>query len=297
MRALSVGYFLSVINALVFAFPIHLLYPALASYPISILLRGYGWRSLRGRLGLWGVLYLPIWVLGGATYAAILLQLGEIVDFGVFVALACWATYSVAESLLYLRAARAFKARPLFLSPISLVGVAIIASLIIMPSSNLLSPAEGAPLIASPLILVATGTLVASALITALKAIEFRATPQELGSGIEAVGISAPRPHRSEASVTRPQAAAQSPPAEATTKLRGPLIRIEIVSRSDTMLCSNCGESAPVGTDRCRGCGTPFKKAASGLRCPVCKAPFSAVKMVARGHYVCGQCFSDLRVG
>jgi rubredoxin len=291
-----VGYFLSVINALVFAFPIPLLYPALASYPTSILLRGYGWRSLRGRLGTWGVLYLPIWVLGGATYAAILLQLGEIINFGVYLALACWTAYSVAESLLYLRAAKTFKARPLFLSPISLVGVAIIASIAIMPSSILSAPAGGAPLISSPLILVATGMLVASAIITALKTMEFRATPKELGSGIGAVGISVPRPRRSEASVTRPQAAAQTPPTEATMKLRGPLIRIEIISRSDSMLCSNCGESAPVGTDRCGGCGTPFKKASSGLRCPVCKAPFSAVKMVARGHYVCGQCFSDLRI-
>jgi len=59
-------------------------------------------------------------------------------------ALACWTAYSVAESLLYLRAVKTFKARPLFLSPVSLVGVAIIASIAIMPSSILSAPARGA---------------------------------------------------------------------------------------------------------------------------------------------------------
>jgi ribosomal protein L40E len=296
LKALSAGYFLSVIHALVFAFPIPLLYAALATYPFSIALRGYGWRVLRQRLGIWGALHLPIWVLGAATYAAILLQLQEIIDFGLYVALACWASYSLAEALLYLRAAKVYRFRALFFSPISLVGVAIVASLVIMPSSNILQPAEGAPLVANPLILGAAATLTASAMITGIQSLGLRATREELSAGLQIAPAAAPRPPTPAATRVDAGPTAKATVAVTSPAATGPLLRIEVMSRSDVMLCSSCGESSPVGAERCRGCGTPFRKASSGLRCPVCKAPFSAVRMVSRGHYVCGQCFSDLRV-
>ncbi len=297
LKSLSVGYFLSVIHALVFAFPFPLFYAALATYPFSIALRGYGWRALRQRLGVWGALHLPIWVLGAATYAAIILQLRQIIDFGLYVALACWASYSLAEALLYLRAARVYRFRALFFSPISLLGVAIVAALVIMPSSNIWQLAEGAPLVANPLILAASATLTASAMITGIQSLGLRATREELSAGIQIASAAAPRPPRPAVARGDSGTTAEASVAAISPVATGPLLRIEVMSRSDVMLCSSCGESSPVGAERCRSCGTSFRKASSGLRCPVCKAPFSVVRMVSRGHYVCGQCFSDLRVG
>ncbi|MCS7145109.1 MAG: hypothetical protein NZ938_00230, partial [Aigarchaeota archaeon] len=62
MKSLSIGYFLSVVNALIFIFPTLLFYPVLATYPASIALRGIGWRFLRHRLGTLAQLYPAIWV-------------------------------------------------------------------------------------------------------------------------------------------------------------------------------------------------------------------------------------------
>ena len=88
----------------------------------------------------------------------------------------------------------------------------------------------------------------------------------------------------------------QTAAMEAPHTSQGPLLRIKIISRSDEMICRSCGESSPIEADRCRICGTPFKKTFSGLRCPVCGAPYSSLKMLSRGHYVCNQCFSDLKI-
>lgn len=92
------------------------------------------------------------------------------------------------------------------------------------------------------------------------------------------------------------RSAMQTAAMEALHAIQGPPSRIKIISRSDQMICISCGEPSPVEADRCRSCGTPFKKSFSGLRCPVCAAPFSSLKMLSKGHYVCSQCFSDLKV-
>jgi hypothetical protein len=112
-----------------------------------------------------------------------------------------------------------------------------------------------------------------------------------------------PLPHPAPATASVPiiqrnetRSAMQTAAMEALHATQGPLLRIKIISRGDQMICRSCGESSPLEADRCRSCGTPFKKTFSGLRCPVCGAPYSSLKMLSRGHYVCSQCFSDLKI-
>ena len=298
MRSLSIGYFLSAINALVFFFPTVMLYPALATYPASIVLRGWGWRSLKGRLGPVGLLYTAIWGLGASTYAAIILSFLDIFRDGIWAALAAWTVYSILEASLYLRAAGRLRVRLLYASPISLAGVATLAALMVMTWSQFRFPGEMRYGDLTPLFFGGAACLVASAVITGVVALQIRAEKPTGERELESLLVTLPQ-YRSTTPLQRPQ------PTPSITKVREAtistrtaqtaLVHLEVMSRSDVQVCLKCGASAAIGAESCPECGEKFKKATSGLRCPVCKAPFSIAKSISAGHYVCGQCFSDIR--
>ncbi|MFN3804474.1 MAG: hypothetical protein ACK4SY_05420 [Pyrobaculum sp.] len=126
MKVLAVGYFLSAFNALALTpLGLYLFFPALVTYPVSIVLRGLGWRRLRERLGSLGSLYMALWTLGPVTYISILLSFfGEVRPL-IYLATATWAFYSILEATLYVTAAKNFT-KVFLLSPISLVGVALV---------------------------------------------------------------------------------------------------------------------------------------------------------------------------
>ncbi|MEM0445018.1 MAG: zinc ribbon domain-containing protein [Nitrososphaerota archaeon] len=300
MRLLSLGYFLSVINALIFSLPTILYLPALAAYPASIILRGWGWRSLGKRLGALGNLYPAIWILGGATYAAILSQSYGLIEYGLLIALATWASYSAIEAALYLRTASKLKLRPLYFSPISLVGVSTITFVFLMSSRTIQFMEQVRYGELTYLVFASSATLAASALLTALTTLRIGAETPTGEREVEALLVSTPQrttPRRTINENITLHIKREKPPKTArVATVSGPLIRIEVISRSNTVVCSKCGAGAPIGTDKCLECGEPFKKAATALRCPVCKAPFSMARAVSQRHYVCGQCFSDLRV-
>jgi hypothetical protein len=298
MRILSSGYFLSAFNALVFIFPTVIFYPVLATYPASIVLRGWGWRSLRSRLGPLGVLYPAIWGLGALTYLALILSFLEIFREGIWVALAAWVVYSILEASLYLRAAGKLRIRLLYASPVSLAGVSAIVASIVMIWGSSKFPSEIRYGDLTPLFFGGAACLVASALITAVAALQIRAEKPTGERELESLLVTLPR-YSSAAATQSPQ------PTQPTARPKGALtagtsrtalIGLEVVSRSDTLVCLKCGASAPIGAVNCPECGERFRKAASGLRCPVCEAPFSIAKPISAGHYVCGQCFSDIRV-
>lgn len=306
MRLLSAGYLLSIINALLFAFPTVLYLPALGAYPVSIILRGWGWRSLRKRLGGLGQLYLAIWALGATTYALILLAIFDIIElrrYGLWIAMATWATYSAIEAALYLRTASRLKLRPLYFSPISLVGVSIIVLAFVLLSAQgttIQLTGEFRYGQMTPLIFAASASLTASALLTALTTLRIGAIAPSGERELEALLVTTPQratPRRPPQPSTTPQTREeQERKTTQPASISRPLIRIEVISRGETLVCLNCGESAPIGSDKCTSCGEQFKKSSTALRCPVCKAPFSLAKAVSKQHYVCGQCFSDLRV-
>ncbi len=293
MRSLSLGYFLSAVNALVFFFPTILFFPALVTYPASIVLRGWGWRSLRSRLGPVGLLYTAIWCLGVLTYLALTLSFLEMFRDGIWVALAAWAVYSILEASLYLRAAGKLRIRLLYASPINLAGVGTLGALIVMMWSQFRFPSEVRYGDLTPLFFGGAACLVASALITAVAALQIRAEKPTGERELESLLVTLPR-----STPPQPPTRPTTRPKEALTARtsRTALIGLEVVSRGDMLVCPKCGASAPIGAESCPECGERFKKAASGLRCPVCEAPFSVAKPISAGHYVCGQCFSDIRV-
>lgn len=298
MRSLSLGYFLSAITALVFFFPTVMFYPALVTYPVSIVLRGWGWRSLRRRLSPIGQLYAAIWGLGASTYAAIILSFLEVFREGIWAALAAWIIYSILEASLYLRAASRLRIRLLYASPISLAGVGTLGALIVMMWSKFSFPGEIRFGEFTPLFFGGAACLVASAVITGVAALQIRAEKPTGERELESLTVTIPQ-YTSTTLQQRPQ---PTPPKirvrEASTPTKATqtaLIHLEVISRSNVQICLKCGASAPVGVESCPECGEKFKKAASGLRCPVCNAPFSLAKSISAGHYVCGQCFSDIR--
>jgi len=294
-----------VINALVFAFPTLLLYPALAAYPISIALRGLGWSAVRPRIGPAGRLFPAIWGLGAATYAAVILYMLEVFREGLWIAMAAWPAYSAVEAVLYLSAAMRLRARLLFVSPIGLGGVGAVEAvgLIAMASGPSVSLSSAGSY--SILLPVGSALLASSALAAALG---FYYVGSERGRGgrvveelLAAEPQRRPTPSQPMASrghtlrlAVRPGPAAVPAPGAMPASTR--LLQIEAVSRSESLVCQSCGSTAPLEAESCRSCGARFVRSGAGLRCPVCSAPFTLARQVARGHYVCGQCFSDLRV-
>ncbi|MCS7146548.1 MAG: zinc ribbon domain-containing protein, partial [Aigarchaeota archaeon] len=295
---------------LIFIFPTLLFYPVLATYPASIALRGIGWRFLRHRLGTLAQLYPAIWVLGAITYASIILAFSGYFDQGVYAALASWTAYSVIEGALYLRAASRFRIRLLFASPVSLVGIGTLGAVLLI--SQNITWFTGDIRYGEYTILYFAGSacLVTSALITAIATLKIGAEKPTGEKELESLLITQPRASPvtllEKRETTRPQPppakqqergpTARSTPPPLTNITQTSLIRIEVISRGDALICGKCGATAPIGAEKCPTCGEPFTRASGGLRCPVCGAPFSTAKQLSRDHYVCGQCFSDLRI-
>lgn len=72
--------------------------------------------------------------------------------------------------------------------------------------------------------------------------------------------------------------------------------RFVIISRSNEVICGSCGSSSPIGARVCSNCGTRFPLAdRTDHACPVCGADIYLGNRV-RDLYVCGLCFSELRI-
>ncbi|MEM0482491.1 MAG: zinc ribbon domain-containing protein, partial [Nitrososphaerota archaeon] len=222
----------------------------------------------------------------------------EIFRGGIWAALAAWVVYSILEAFLYLRTAGRLKIRLLYASPISLVGVGAIGALIVMIWDQFKFPGEIKYGDLTLLFFGGAACLVASALITGVAALQVGGEKPTGERELESLLVTLPQ-YSSTTPPNRPQPTHPTArPREASITIRATrtaLIHLEVISRSDVLVCLKCGASAAIGADSCPECGERFKKAASGLRCPVCKAPFSIAKPLSAGHYVCGQCFSDIR--
>jgi len=88
---------------------------------------------------------------------------------------------------------------------------------------------------------------------------------------------------------------AAPPPAPPKKAEKKPLI--EVVSRATDMVCPHCGSLNKLGSDKCANCGKSFYKPEDPSRsCPVCGAPLSLSQRISEELFVCGICFSELRV-
>jgi len=72
---------------------------------------------------------------------------------------------------------------------------------------------------------------------------------------------------------------------------------IEVVTRGTDMVCPHCGALNPLGSTKCSKCKKPLFKVKKGEpTCPVCGAPLRLAKRITDELFVCGLCFSELRI-
>ncbi len=72
---------------------------------------------------------------------------------------------------------------------------------------------------------------------------------------------------------------------------------IEVVTRGTDMVCPHCGTVNPLGSTKCSKCKKSLFRIKKGEpACPVCGAPLKLAKKISDELFVCGLCFSELRI-
>ncbi|RLF99305.1 MAG: hypothetical protein DRN47_03840 [Candidatus Wolframiiraptor sp.] len=72
---------------------------------------------------------------------------------------------------------------------------------------------------------------------------------------------------------------------------------VEVVTRGTDMVCPNCGAINPLKSKKCSKCKKPLFKAEKGEpTCPTCGAPLKLAKRISDELFVCGLCFSELKI-
>jgi len=72
---------------------------------------------------------------------------------------------------------------------------------------------------------------------------------------------------------------------------------IEVITRGQDIVCPNCGELNKLGSTKCVKCKKPFYKLEKEEpTCPVCGAPLRMSKRISDERFVCGLCFSELKI-
>ncbi|MEM2973146.1 MAG: hypothetical protein QXS50_03225 [Candidatus Caldarchaeum sp.] len=274
MKTLTVGYALSAVNSFVFTAPTVMIYPALVLYPVSIILRGLGWWRLRRRVGVVGGLGVVVWALGLTCFGFVVAGFLEVFEQALFVALAVWVVYSVVEAVIYVAAARILNTRLLYVSPMSLVGVASLS----LTATSLGQGSDLLSTIIAPTLYITTAALFASA--TASAAALARVSDQ----------AASPR--------TRPLPSSWGSTTYTTPQTpRTAEVALQTVRAGTALRCPRCKATAPLMASRCISCGYAFEKSSRGLRCPTCSAPFSkAMKLPTQGFFICTYCSTVMRV-
>lgn len=167
MKKLAIGYLLSAFNCLSLTpLAIYLLFPAMVTYPVSIVLRALGWRDVRRGTGVGSASYLVIFLLGVVTFLLVLLTFTEALPREALqIAALSWTFYSVAELYLYNSAARNLGARTFHLASVNIIGVASIdyVAFTVLPASVQSFPEE-----VGGFLYIGAGLLIVSALAAAV---------------------------------------------------------------------------------------------------------------------------------
>lgn len=72
---------------------------------------------------------------------------------------------------------------------------------------------------------------------------------------------------------------------------------IEIISKASDMVCPHCGKLNPIGSTKCESCNKQmFTPEAPSKSCPVCNAPLTLSQRISGDLFVCGICFSEIRI-
>ncbi|MEM0349127.1 MAG: zinc ribbon domain-containing protein [Candidatus Caldarchaeum sp.] len=274
MKKLAIGYVLSAFNCLSLTpLAIYLLFPTMLTYPFSIVLRGLGWREVRRRTGIGSASFVVIFLLGFATFLVVLLTFIETMPREALqIAALTWTLYSVAELYLYNSAARNLGVKTFHAASVNILGVASIdyVAFTVLPGSLQSFPEE-----IGGFLYLGAGVLIVSALAAAIASGKISATHYRT---LE----------------TFPQL----PPPVKTSSIQRPaqpLIKLEPLREGSQKTCPKCRTANPLTAKICSECGAVLA-GETGLRCPVCDAPFSYAKKLRKDRYLCGLCGSTLLI-
>lgn len=274
MKKLAIGYILSAFNCLSLTpLAIYLLFPAMVTYPVSIVLRALGWRDVRRGTGVGSASYLVIFLLGVVTFLLVLLTFTEALPREALqIAALSWTFYSVAELYLYNSAARNLGARTFHLASVNIIGVASIdyVAFTVLPASVQSFPEE-----VGGFLYIGAGLLIVSALAAAVASTNINITRS-----------------------TTLQTIPKLPPAANTSPIQRqaqPLLKLEPLREGSQKTCPKCRAANPLKARTCSGCGAALA-VEIGLKCPVCDAPFAYAKKLRMDRYICGICGSTLVV-
>ncbi|MCX8186991.1 MAG: zinc ribbon domain-containing protein [Nitrososphaeria archaeon] len=74
-------------------------------------------------------------------------------------------------------------------------------------------------------------------------------------------------------------------------------VEVEVVTRGTEMICPSCGTINPLGSKKCSGCKKPlFEAEEDEITCPLCGAPLKLARRISDELFVCGLCFSELKI-
>jgi len=72
---------------------------------------------------------------------------------------------------------------------------------------------------------------------------------------------------------------------------------IEVVTTGSDVVCPHCGGLNEIGSTECAKCGnTLFTREGDEPACPVCGAPLRLARSISDELFVCGLCFSELKI-
>lgn len=74
-------------------------------------------------------------------------------------------------------------------------------------------------------------------------------------------------------------------------------VKVEVITRGTDMVCPSCGAINPLKSEKCLSCKKPlFVIKGEEEVCPVCGAPLRLARKISDELFVCGLCFSELRI-
>ncbi len=299
MRKLAVGYFLCMANSSVFVTLGQTFYLALATYPVSVILRAVGWRELSRTERSAGRVAPIVGVLGALTYSIVI---GALVTEGpgadqpiLLFAAVPWTIYSLVESAHYLRLGRFSRIPTFYIAAVNVPAVLYFSGIAMGMIYRVQLP-EVPGEISSVMLFVMGGLLIFSGLMAGISFLLYRPVSRMWGASSVPY---APIRSRTELEgrvktagrALRGAGAVTTRPASQVHR-----VRVEVVAMGTSIVCSRCGKESPLTSSSCASCGTPFLKVPYGLRCPACSAPLKIAKRVSAERFVCTQCFSDLKV-
>ena len=256
----------------------------LPPYFVSIILRFLAWYGIGKNIGggLFKVIALTVLTFSILYLALLLLLLGNMESLIFIIP---WAIYSVVEAIGYANLGR----RGSKLAYVGLINIPAVLGLTAMIlTATILEDFTGFPLVRGLL-----GLLVVSSTAMALsfKRLSPVATPRAVIRSATVTGDSVFSDTTE--NIWEKTTIIEEQRIEAK---HGRTLRIEVITKSEDMVCRECGYLNPVDARVCAACGKRPYLDGPGAKCPICKAPLVYATSLDKDRVLCGVCFSELQI-